>query len=58
MRWDAVREGEDKNIFPFQENVDFMFNSSLTYEIAVLKTCFAQLASINKYSLSIMQHKI
>ncbi|MDD3501312.1 MAG: nucleoside kinase [Candidatus Cloacimonetes bacterium] len=52
MRWDAVREGEDKNIFPFQENVDFMFNSSLTYEIAVLKKhVFPQLASINKYSL-------
>ena len=52
MRWDAVREGEDKNIFPFQENVDFMFNSSLTYEIAVLKKhVLPQLASINKYSL-------
>ncbi|RLC54067.1 MAG: nucleoside kinase, partial [Candidatus Cloacimonadota bacterium] len=29
--WDSVREGENKNIFPFQENADFMFNSILTY---------------------------
>ncbi len=35
--WDNVREGEDSNIFPFQENADFMFNSILTYELAVLK---------------------
>lgn len=35
--WDSVREGEDKNIFPFQENADFMFNSILTYELGVLK---------------------
>jgi uridine kinase len=37
MRWIDVREGEEKNIFPFQENADVMFNSSLTYEMAVLK---------------------
>lgn len=37
MRWCDVREGEEKNIFPFQENADVMFNSSLTYEMAVLK---------------------
>lgn len=36
-RWDSVREGEDKNIFPFQESADFMFNSILTYELSVLK---------------------
>jgi uridine kinase len=36
-RWVDVREGEEKNIFPFQENADFMFNSSLTYELGVLK---------------------
>jgi uridine kinase len=35
--WNSVREGEDKNIFPFQENADFMFNSVLTYEPWVLK---------------------
>ncbi|MCL2063635.1 MAG: nucleoside kinase [Candidatus Cloacimonetes bacterium] len=37
LRWASVREGEDKNIFPFQEDADFMFNSSLTFEIGVLK---------------------
>jgi len=36
-RWSAVREGENKNIFPFQEDADFMFNSSLTYELGVLR---------------------
>ena len=35
--WDSVRKGEDANIFPFQENADFMFNSILTYELGVLK---------------------
>jgi uridine kinase len=37
MRWSDVREGEEKYIFPFQENADFMFNSSLTYELGVFK---------------------
>lgn len=36
-RWPSVRAGEDKNIFPFQENADVMFNSALVYELAVLK---------------------
>lgn len=36
-RWPSVRRGEEKNIFPFQEEADVMFNSSLTYELAVLK---------------------
>lgn len=35
--WDAVRSGEEHNIFPYQENVDAMFNSALVYELAVLK---------------------
>ncbi|MFZ7103986.1 MAG: nucleoside kinase [Peptococcaceae bacterium] len=35
--WSSVRRGEDKNIFPFQEEADMMFNSALIYEIAVLK---------------------
>lgn len=35
--WDSVVEGEEKNIFPFQEEADSMFNSSLIYELAVLK---------------------
>lgn len=37
MRWDSVRSGEEKHIFPFQENADSIFNSSLLYEIGVLK---------------------
>jgi uridine kinase len=36
-RWQSVRAGEDKNIFPYQENADVMFNSALIYELAVLK---------------------
>lgn len=36
--WDSVRRGEEKNIFPFQECADAMFNSALIYEMAVLKT--------------------
>ncbi len=35
--WDSVRRGEEKNIFPFQEEADVMFNSALNYELAVLK---------------------
>ncbi|HRZ80773.1 MAG TPA: nucleoside kinase, partial [bacterium] len=36
-RWPMVRQGEEKNIFPYQENADIMFNSSLVYEFSVLK---------------------
>lgn len=36
-RWPSVRNGEEKNIFPFQENADMMFNTSLVYELGVLK---------------------
>ena len=35
-RWPGVRRGEEKWIFPYQENADAMFNSSLLYELAVL----------------------
>lgn len=35
--WPRVRRGEDRNIFPFQEEADVMFNSALPYELAVLK---------------------
>lgn len=35
--WPAVRQGEEENIFPFQEEADAMFNSALIYELAVLK---------------------
>lgn len=36
-RWPSVNRGEDKNIFTFQEEADVMFNSSLIYELSVLK---------------------
>ncbi|MCL3778783.1 nucleoside kinase [Prolixibacteraceae bacterium JC049] len=36
-RWMSVRRGENKNIFPYQENADEMFNSALIYELGVLK---------------------
>jgi uridine kinase len=36
-RWESVRRGEDKHIFPYQEEADVMFNSALLYELAVLK---------------------
>lgn len=35
--WRSVRRGEEANIFPYQEEADVMFNSSLLYELAVLK---------------------
>ena len=35
--WDSVRRGEEKWIFPFQENADVIFNSSTLYELSVLK---------------------
>ena len=35
-RWESVNNGENKNIFPYQEEADVMFNSSLVYELAVL----------------------
>ncbi len=36
-RWPSVRRGEEKWIFPFQENADVMFNSALLFEFAVLR---------------------
>jgi len=36
-RWPSVRRGEDKWIFPFQENADAMFNSAMLYELAALR---------------------
>ncbi len=48
-RWQSVRRGEERHIFPFQEDADVMFNSASLYELAVLKT-FAEplLFSISK----------
>ena len=36
-RWPSVRAGENKWIFPYQENADMMFNSAMVYELAALK---------------------
>ena len=37
-RWPSVRRGENKWIFPYQENADAMFNSAMLFELAVIKT--------------------
>ena len=37
QRWESVRGGEKRNIFPYQENCDVMFNSALAYELSALK---------------------
>lgn len=36
--WNKVRAGEEENIFPYQENADVIFNSSLVYEASMMKT--------------------
>ena len=38
LRWPSVRAGENKWIFPYQENADVMFNSAMIYELSVIKT--------------------
>lgn len=37
INWNSVRRGEEKNIFPYQEEADVIFNSACLYELAVLK---------------------
>lgn len=37
MHWESVRRGEKKNIFPYQEEADVIFNSACVYELSVLK---------------------
>ena len=37
LNWWSVRRGEEKNIFPYQEEADIMFNSACLYELAILK---------------------
>ena len=50
-KWQDVRDGETRNIFPFQNDVDFVFNSSFPYEIGVLKNFVEPLLyQINKDS--------
>ena len=36
--WLSVREGEEKNVFPYQDEADVIFNTTLLYEVGVLKT--------------------
>ena len=38
VRWPSVRKGEDRWIFPYQENADAIFNSALLFELAVLRS--------------------
>ncbi len=37
LRWPSVRRGEKRNIFPYQENADIMFNSALPYELTAIR---------------------
>ena len=46
--WHKVREGEEKNVFPFQDEADVIFNTSLFYELGVLKTYAEPLLFIMK----------
>ena len=48
QRWPSVRRGEEKHIFPYQENADIMFNSALIYELAVIKKHAAPLLKMVK----------
>ena len=61
--WDSVVAGEEVNIFPYQEEADCMFNSSLIYELAVLKNyAMPLLAEIdrgnNEYSEAKRLHRM
>ncbi len=49
-QWPDVRKGEEKNIFPYQEDADAVFNSALIYELAVLKKYAVPLLSAVKSS--------
>lgn len=56
--WQSVRRGEEKNIFPYQEEADVMFNSALIYELAVLKPYVeAQLFGIDRDAPEYMEAK-
>jgi uridine kinase len=37
QRWPSVRKGEARNIFPYQEEADVMFNTALVFELGVLR---------------------
>ncbi len=53
-RWESVRRGEDHNIFPFQEEADVMFNTSLLYEFGILKS-FAE-PILNKVPMNVPEY--
>lgn len=56
--WASVRRGEERNIFPFQEAADAMFNSALIYEMAVLKLYAVPLLySVDRKSLEYAEAK-
>ncbi|MDO4581653.1 MAG: nucleoside kinase [Bacillota bacterium] len=56
--WNEVRRGEHINIFPFQEQADYFFNSSLIYELPVLRPLFeTQLQSIDAASPCYLEAK-
>ena len=56
--WESVRRGEEANIFPYQEEADVMFNSSLLYELAVLKQYVEPLLfGVDKDSAAYMEAK-
>ena len=56
--WDSVNRGELKNIFPFQEEADAMFNTSLIYEICVLKKyALPQLEALDNRSIEFLEAK-
>ncbi len=40
--WPSIKRGEDRNIFVFQENADVMFNSTIVYELCILKNMLLQ----------------
>jgi len=49
--WPSVRRGEERFIFPFQEEADIIFNSALPYELSVLKKyAYPMLSQIDEYS--------
>lgn len=57
-RWDSVRRGEDQYIYPYQEEADIMFNSSLVYELCVLKKiALPQLLKINNDVIEYIEAK-
>jgi uridine kinase len=51
-RWESVRRGEERHIFPFQENADVMFNSALVYELSVIRPLIEPLLRQVPYNTS------